>query len=123
MQPLLTNPAAAYRQVDLDARIEAARADDLTRICLEEAVEALSQALYAMERTPEIVPRERLSRAHSIAIYLASSVAPEDPMRDALVQFYGGLADVIGANMNAPRVDPITQARDDFQDVLNAVSA
>ena len=118
----LTNPAAAYRRVDLDARIEAARADELTRICLEEAVAALSQALYTLNRKPDAVPRERLSRAHSIAVYLARSVAPDNPIPDALTRFYGGLAKAIGANMNSPRVDQIKQARQDLQDVLIAIS-
>ena len=38
MRLLSDNPAAAYRRVDLDARIEASASDELTRICLEEAV-------------------------------------------------------------------------------------
>ena len=122
MQPLLRTPAAAYRQVDLDARIEASASDDLTRICLEEAVTALGQALITLERAPDAPPREALSRAHGIAIYLARSVAPENPMRQALIQFYGGLADTIGRNMNEARFAEIAQAREDFDDVLSAVS-
>lgn len=122
MQPLMRTPAAAYRQVDLDARIEASAADDLTRICLEEAASALGQALIALERAPDTVPRTALARAHSIAIYLARSVAPENPMRRALVQFYGGLAEVIGRNMTTARFAEIAQVRDDFLDVLNAIS-
>ena len=122
MQPLMRSPAAVYRKVDLDARIEASRADDLTRICLDEAVTALGQALIALERAPETPPRATLSRAQSIAVYLARSVAPENPMRKALVQFYGGLADTIGRNMSEPNAAEITQVREDFQDLLNAVS-
>lgn len=122
MQPLLRTPAAAYRQVDLDARIEASASDDLTRICLEEAVTALGQAMIALERAPDAPPREALSRAHGIAIYLARAVAPENPMRQALIQFYGGLADTIGRNMNEARFAEIAQAREDFDDVLSAVS-
>ncbi|MEM7689022.1 MAG: hypothetical protein AAF291_08360 [Pseudomonadota bacterium] len=122
MRPLLRTPAAAYRRVDLDARIEASAATDLTRICLEEAVAALGHALVALERAPETAPRDPLSRAHSIAIYLARSVAPDNPVREALVQFYGGLADVIGRSMKDPRYAEIAQARDDFRDVLGAVS-
>ncbi|NQX93505.1 MAG: hypothetical protein HRT64_01005 [Erythrobacter sp.] len=122
MQPLLKTPAAAYRQVDLDARIEASASDDLTRICLEEAAGALGQALMALDRAPETPPREALTRAHGIALYLARSVAPDNPMRQALVQFYGGLADTIGRNMLHPRFGEIAQAREDFEDLLGAVS-
>ena len=122
MHQLSNSPAAAYRRVDIDARIEASASEDLTRICLEEAVAALGQALIALEREPASVPREGLARAHGIAIYLARSVAPENPMRRALVEFYGGLADTIGRNLVEARFAQIAQARDDFRDVLNAFS-
>lgn len=120
MHQLSHSPAAAYRRVDIDARIEASASADLTRICLEEAVAALGQALIALERAPASVPREGLARAHGIAIYLARSVALENPMRRALVQFYGGLADTIGRNLVEARFAEIAQVRDDFRDVLNA---
>lgn len=122
MQPLLHNPATAYRRVDVDARIEASASADLTRICLEEAASALGQALIALERAPDMPPRDPLARAHGIALYLARSVAPENPLRRALVQFYGGLAEVIGRNMHEARYAEIARARDDFRDVLAAVT-
>ena len=122
MQPLLRTPAVVYRQVDLEARIEASKADDLTRICLEEAVAALGSALFALERAPDVPPREGLSRANGIAVYLARLVAPDNPMREALVQFYGGLAEVIARNMITPNRDEIARVRGDFEDLLTAVS-
>ena len=121
MHALAQSPAAAYRRVDIDARVEASASSDLTRICLEEAAAALGQALIALERAPETPPREPLVRAHGIAVYLARSVAPENPMRQALLQFYGGLVDTIGRNMRAARYDEIAQARDDFSDLLGAL--
>ncbi|MEO0698915.1 MAG: hypothetical protein AAFY81_04260 [Pseudomonadota bacterium] len=120
MQQLMASPAAAYRRVDLEARIEASASQDLTRICLEEATAALGQALIALERAPARVPRDGLARAHGIAVYLARSVAPENPMRRTLVQFYAGLADAIGRNLREARFAEIAQARDDFRDVLSA---
>ena len=122
MQPLLRTPASAYRQVDLDARIEASHADDLTRICLEEAVASLNQALMALERAPDVSPRHALSRANGIAVHLARSVASDNPMRDTLVQFYGGLSQTIARNTINPKPGQLAQARDDFQDLLDAVS-
>jgi len=122
MHQLRHTPASAYRRVDIEARIEASANEDLTRICLEEASAALGQALIALERAPASVPREGLARAHGIAIYLARSVAPENPMRKALVEFYGGLADTIGRNLREARFGEIAQARDDFRDVLTALS-
>ena len=108
--------------VELDARIEASRAVDLTRICLEEAVAGLGQALIALERAPDVAPGATLARAQSIAVYLARSVAPENPLRQSLVQFYGGLAEAIGRNIAQPSAAEIAQVRDDFEDLLSAVS-
>jgi hypothetical protein len=115
------NPAAIYRRVDLDARIEASTSGDLTRICLEEATHALGQALVALDKAPDAVPRDALSRAHGIALYLARSVSLDNPLRAALVQFYGGLAHAIGRNMDQVRREEIAQARTDFSDVLSAL--
>ena len=89
---------------------------------LEEAVAALGSALFALERAPDVPPREGLSRANGIAVYLARLVAPDNPMREALVQFYGGLAEVIARNMITPNRDEIARVRGDFEDLLAAVS-
>lgn len=121
MQPFSSGAANAYRRVDIDARIEAASGVDLTRICLEEAVGALGLALLAMERRPDIVPREPLARAQSIALWLARGVDPENPLAGALTQFYGGIARAIGANIIEPSSDELGRLRADFADVLGAL--
>lgn len=119
---LSQNPAAAYRRVDLDARIEASASADLTRICLEEVIAALGQALVALERSPDRPPSDPLSRAHGIALWLAQSVADDNPLRDQLRQFYGGLAALLRRNLTGARIAEITRARDDFADVLAAAT-
>lgn len=120
---LTKNPASVYRKVDLDARIEASAGTDLTRICLEEVVAALGQAEVAMKRTPKLAPRDSITRAHGIALWLARSVAPDNPLREQLVQFYGGLAAMIGRNLLQARIEDIRQARTDFADLLAAATA
>lgn len=114
--------AAAYRRVDLDARIEASSGQDLTLICLEEAVSALGQALLALERAPDRAPAEPLSRAHGIALWLARSVAPNNPLHGPMVQFYGGLAATISGNMRRASFAQLAQARSDFADLLGAAA-
>lgn len=123
MRIFAENPAATYRKVDLDARIEAAAKGDLTRICLEEASSALGQALLALERQPESAPQDALSRAHGIALWLARSVGTENPLRDHLIQFYGGIAAGIRRNMARPSVGEIGQIRVDIADLLEAARA
>lgn len=120
MRPLTNAPASTYRRVDLDARIEAAAGADLARICLEEAVAALGQALQALVRKPGSIPREPLSRAQAIALWLARGVDPANPMQAALAQFYGGIAREIGENIAQASPDHIGRLRQDFVDVLEA---
>jgi flagellin-specific chaperone FliS len=120
MQMLARNPAAAYRRVELDARIEASGSADLTRICLEEAWAALGQALVALRRSPDPLPREALVRAQGIILWLARSVAPDHPLHGSLVQFYGGLAHQIGANLLQADAEVIDRIRNDIRDLLVA---
>jgi hypothetical protein len=99
--------------------VEASGSADLTRICLEEAVAALGTALVLLDRS-QTVPREPLARAQSIIVWLAQSVAPAHPLYATLKQFYGGMANQIGSNLQ--RADPriIARGRADLADVLAA---
>ncbi len=122
MRPFSQNPAAAYRKVDLDARIEASGGDDLTRICLEEAVAALRQAELACA-SGGTAARDPLSRAHGITLWLCRGVASDNPLRAALVQFYGGLAAQIRRNMTQPILAEIVTVRGDLNDLLQAAQS
>ncbi len=118
---LSQSPSATYRRIDLDARIEASAGNDLTRICLEEVVQALGQALAALERGPQAKPAVPLARAHSIALWLGRTVAANNPLKAELTRFYGGLASLIARNIGDARKGEIAQARTDFADVLAAL--
>ena len=120
MIPLSQEAANAYRRVDLDARIEASSGEDLTRICLEEAIAALGQALAAIEQRPEQVPQEPLSRAHGIAIWLARGVSKENPLSAPLTQFYGGVAATIARNLTRSSPLDLAGTRNDLADILRA---
>ncbi|MEL7190026.1 MAG: hypothetical protein AAGK17_10780 [Pseudomonadota bacterium] len=120
MQTLAQSPASLYRKVDLDARIEASQSSDLTRICLEEVIAALGQVLVRLEQDPAGVPRDALSRAHGIALWLMRTIAPENLLRDQLTQFYGGLEKTLRDNLVQPRFGEIRQARQDYKDLLQA---
>lgn len=119
MQMLSRNPAAAYRRVALDARIEASGSADLTRICLEEAQAALGQALVAVERRSSAV-REPLVRAQTIMLWLARSVAPEHPLGASLKAFYGGLAGQVGTQILQADARVLEEICKDISDVLAA---
>ncbi|RNJ62570.1 MAG: hypothetical protein EDM03_14205 [Porphyrobacter sp. IPPAS B-1204] len=119
MQMLSQTPAAAYRRVALEARIEASGSADLTRICLEEAQAALGQALIALDRGLP-APSEPLSRAQTILLWLAGSVAPGHPLGTSLKAFYGGLAGQIGANILQADAQSLTGIQSDIRDILDA---
>lgn len=119
MQMLARNPAAAYRRVALEARIEASGSADLTRICLEEAQAALGHALIALDRV-QTPPREPLARAQTIMLWLAKSVAPDHPLGASLKAFYGGLAGQIGAQILQADSRKLAEIRQDISDVLEA---
>ena len=126
MQMLADNPAAAYRRVALDARIEAAGSAELTRICLEEVHAALGTVLTPAGGFSTLVDgslaarRAALVRAQSVLVWLARSVAPEHPLGDSLRQFYGGLAQQVGASILRPDAGVIAQVRCDISDLLAA---
>ena len=123
MMPFSQGAANAYRKIDLDARIEASSGEDLTRICLEEAVASLGQAIAAIENRPGQIPREPLSRAHGIAIWLARSVAADNPLSGALTQFYGGVAETIARSLTRASPLELARTRDDLNDLLRAAQA
>jgi hypothetical protein len=119
MQMFSQNPAAAYRRVALEARIEASGSADLTRICLEEAQAALGHALIALERGLP-APREPLTRAQTILLWLAQSVAPGHPLGTSLKPFYGGLAGQIGGNILQADAASLAAIQNNIRDILAA---
>ena len=121
MTPFSRGAAYTYRKVDLDARIEASSGEALTLICLEEAVASLGQVIAAIENKPEQIPREALSRAHGIAIWLARSVSSDNPLSGPLIQFYGGVAATIARNLTHSSPLELARTRDDLNDLLQAV--
>ena len=64
-----------------------------------------------------------MARAHGIVLWLNQSIAPDNPLRQQLMQFYGNLAALIRRNVTQPRVSEITSAREDFADLLKAANA
>lgn len=120
MKPLGDDAASAYRRVELDARIEATAGEDLTRICLEEAIASLGVAVKTIEARPGEVPRGAVSRAHSIVLWLARSVSDDNPLSGALTQFYGGIAAMLSRNLVKASLLDLVRARNDLNDVLKA---
>ncbi|UAB78753.1 hypothetical protein INR77_03230 [Erythrobacter sp. SCSIO 43205] len=120
MKPLGQDAASAYRRVELDARIEATANEDLTRICLEEAIGSLGVAVKSIEARPGTIPHDAVGRAHSIVLWLARGVSPDNPLSGALTQFYGGIAATLSRNLVKASLLELVRARNDLNDVLKA---
>jgi hypothetical protein len=121
MQMHARNPAATYRRIELDARIEASGRADLTRICLEESLTGLGQVVAGFDRglSPPVEP---LARAQSIMVWLAQSVAKGHPLEASLKQFYGGLARQIGASILQPDAASLRRVMSDIKDLMEAAA-
>lgn len=92
MHNLAQSPSQAYRRVDLDARIEASHGAGLALICLEELRGSLAQAALAHRRDKRAKLAEELARAATIIAFLDSGIDSQNPMRDALRDFYRGVS-------------------------------
>ncbi len=115
MLALLEDPAATYRRVEFDARVEGSDGAGLTRLCLERAIGAIGQARNAKAHH---VRADALGQAASALFALREGVALDNPLRNALVQFYGGArAEVMACVV---RFDParLEEVKRDLSDVL-----
>ncbi|WP_394729178.1 flagellar protein FliS [Altererythrobacter sp. GH1-8] len=121
MLPLHTNPAEAYRRVELDARIEGSDGTKLTQICLEAVVHALGQAQASARRDDRAALRNDLSRAGQVILGLERAIDPASPMSQTLREFYGS------ANLQVRQMtirfneDMLVTLRQDFLDVMRAM--
>lgn len=115
MLALLEDPAATYRRIEFDARVEGSDGAGLTRLCLERAITALGRAQGARSHA---VRAEALGQAASALFALREGVSPDNPLRTALVQFYGSArAAVMGSvtRYDAARLEAVER---DLEDVL-----
>lgn len=115
MVQVIDDPATAYRRVALDARVEGSDGAELTRLCLEQALAEIARARGATDLSRRT---DALTRGAAALLALQEGVAPANPLRRALVQFYGGVrASLLGA-IRAPGNAELAQAERDLAEVL-----
>lgn len=117
------NPQEAYRRVDFDARIAAAKPGELVVLCLEQFVAATGSALIAFERNNNELKSQSMTRALSSLTALQMGIDGEGGMAGPLSQFYGAARQTLLDNVL--RFDPsaIKVIRDDFIDVYQAFAS
>jgi flagellar protein FliS len=116
------NPQEAYRRVDFDARIAAAKPSELVVLCLEQFVAATGSALIALERKNNELKSQSMTRALSSLTALQMGIDGNGGMAGPLSQFYGAARQVLLDNVL--RFDPaaIKVVRSDFLEVYQAFS-
>lgn len=117
------NPNEAYRRVDFDARIAAAKPGELVVLCLEQFVAATGSALIAHERKNNELKSQSMTRALSSLTALQMGIDGNGGMAGPLSQFYGAARQTLLDNVL--RFDPsaIKVVRDDFIDVYQAFAS
>lgn len=114
------SPASAYRRIELDAQVEGSDGGGLGRFCLEQAVMTLEKAIAADRRRDVAARADALSRAAGLILALRRGIAPDNPLRPALLTFLGAAAAEIGSAVARFEEGRMRALRDDLHDVLAA---
>lgn len=117
------NPQEAYRRVEFDARVATARPEQLVSLCYQELSSALGSAVQAHERGDNQRRSAGLTRALAALTALQLGVDPLAPAAGSLLQFFGGLRQVVLDSV--PDFDPVrlTGAKRDVEDIATALTA
>lgn len=115
MLAVLDDPVTIYRRVEFDARIEGSDGAALTRLCLERAIGDIARARAAPDRTTRA---DALAGAGAALLALMEGVAPDNPLRRPLLEFYGGVRARVLATLAVPDDGSLAEAERDLLDVL-----
>lgn len=118
MLSLANDPAASYRRVELDARVEGSDGAGLTRICLEEAIADLNLAGTA-QRSRDVIRRNAaLGRAIRTITALSAGIAADNPLRREFQLLYGGARHAVSESLADYRQAELDRVRGDLEDIL-----
>lgn len=117
MVPLPQDPAATYRRVELDARVEGSDALGLTRVCLDEAIAQLRRAELAHGRGNRVACNEALARAAAGIVALQRGIDPGNPLRGPLLTLYGSAELAVRVAMADYRPGMLARVSQDLQDI------
>lgn len=116
-------PHEAYRRIDFDARVAAARPDQLVGLCYEQFSIALGSALHAAELGDNQRKSAGLTRAMAALTALELGVDRSAPGAAMLLQFYAGIRRALLDSVPAFDAARLRQAKTDVEQVAKALSA
>ena len=119
----LQSPSAAYRRVELDARVDGANPRQLVALCYEKLDAALSTALFA-DRTGDVAARSKaVTQALAAVTALSLGVEGEAGVAIALRQFYGAARQGLLDSALAFDGQKIAEMRQDFAEIARATTS
>lgn len=118
----LRDPHTAYRRVEFDARVAAARPDQLVTLCYQELSAALGSAVHAHGQGDNRRRSASLTRALAALTALQLGVDRSAPAAAALQLFYGGLRRTVLDSVPAFDAARLRAARTDVDEVAAALS-
>jgi flagellin-specific chaperone FliS len=116
------NPYESYRRIDLDARVEGSDPAGLTLICLQKASDELSYARACFGPDRAGGRMTALQRAGNAVLALQSGIAPDNPMRTVLLDFYGSLFQGITQLKRQWQDDTAVQLQRDLEDIAASIN-
>ena len=118
------NPASeAYARVELDALVLGSKGPQLVRLCLDEALKSIGQALAAQNAERFAIRSRALSRAVLAISALRAGVDEASPMAPMLLEFYGAAADAVTSAILRFKPEPLRALRADLAEVRDQLVA
>ena len=120
---LPASPQAVYRRIDLDARVNGARPDQLVDLCYEQMIAALGTAIFAESRENNELKSQSLTRALSAVTALQMGIDRNQPLGLALAQVYGAARHMIlesALNFDAKALGAVRQDIIDIQSAFRS---
>lgn len=118
----LTNPSEAYRRVDFDARVKGADPRELVTLCYEQFISALGSALFAHDRGDNRMKSQAMTRALAAVTALKMGISDSEGIAGALFRFYEGTRRALLDNVLTFDAEKIMAIRQDFIDVVGAMT-
>ncbi|NBW76816.1 MAG: flagellin [Sphingomonadaceae bacterium] len=119
----LRNPHDAYRRIEFDARVAAARPDQLVALCYDELALALGSAIRADQLGDNQRRSAGLTRALAALTALQIGIDPGAPAAPALQLFYAGLRQAVLDSVPNFVPQRLSAAKRDVEEVAAAVGA
>lgn len=117
-----SNPHAAYRRVDFDARVAGANPAQLAALCYERLVASLGSALHASARGDNPGKSQALTQALAALTALELGLVAAAPLAATLGQLYAAARRAVLDSVLTFDAPSLARVRQDFAEIAAATS-